>query len=113
MARDFKVTDKVEAELYTDPSRKTYAAIGARAGGTTVFDPRAALAATRALAAGHRQTSTAGHALQQGGELVVAPGGRLLYRHLAAYAGDHADVDEVLAALPAAPSASGAPAGDG
>ncbi len=100
MARDFKETDKVEAPLYTDPGRRTYAAIGAARGAMTLVDPRAAMAAARALAAGHRQTATAGTGDQQGGELVVTAAGEVRYLHLARFAGDHGDVSEVVAAIP-------------
>jgi len=99
MAQDFAQSEKVSADLYTDPSRDTYRAIGARKGSATILTPRAALAAARALSQGHLQSATAGHPTQQGGELVVAPGGELRFIHLAEFAGDHADIDTVLAAI--------------
>lgn len=100
MARDFRDTEGVTAPLFTDPGRRTYEAIGAARGMLTVVDPRAALATARALAAGHRQSATAGTADQQGGELVVTPGSEVTYLHLARFAGDHAEVAEVVAAIP-------------
>lgn len=99
MAEDFARSEKVSAALYTDPSRDTYRAIGARKGGATIWTPRAALAAARALSQGHLQSATAGHPTQQGGELVVSSSGDLRFIHLAEFAGDHADIDTVLAAI--------------
>lgn len=100
MAADFRDREGITAPVYTDPRRETYAALGARRSMVSVFDPRAALAMARALASGHTQSATAGDALQQGGELVILPGGDVRFLHLAGYAGDHASVGEVLAALP-------------
>jgi hypothetical protein len=101
MAADFRERDGVTADLYTDPRRLTYAALGAKRGMSTLLDPRAALAGARSLSSGNPQTATAGDALQQGGELVILPGGKIAFLHLAGYAGDHATVDAVLAAIPA------------
>ncbi len=99
MAQDFAQSEKVTAALYTDPSRDSYRAIGARKGKDTVYNMRAALAAARALSKGHLQSANAGHVTQQGGELVVSPQGDLRFIHLAEFAGDHADIDTVLAAI--------------
>ncbi len=100
MAADFKEHGGVSAPVYTDPSRQTYAALGAKRGLAAMFHPLAALAGLRSLASGHKQTGTAGDPLQQGGELVVQPDGRVLFLHLAGFAGDHAQVADVLAVLP-------------
>lgn len=99
MAQDFAQSEKVSAALFTDQGRDTYRAIGARKGKDTVYNMRAALAAARALSQGHLQSATAGHVTQQGGELVVSPAGEVRFLHLAEFAGDHADIDTVLAAI--------------
>jgi hypothetical protein len=99
MAKDFRDTDGVRAALYTDPGRKTYAALGATHSLWSTMDPRAMLRAAQVKLAGGVQTATAGDALQQGGELVVAVGGEVRFLHLAAFAGDHADVEAVVASI--------------
>ena len=107
MAVDFKTQEGVTAELYTDPKRLTYTALGAKRGMLSLVNPRAAVAFARSLKSGHGRTGAAGDPLLQGGELVIAPGGKITFLHLAGYAGDHASVASVLAALPPA-----APAGE-
>ncbi len=99
MAQDFAQSEKVSAALYTDPSRDSYRAIGAKKGASTIWSARAALAAARALSQGHLQSATAGHPTQQGGELVVSPEGEVRFLHLAEFAGDHADIDTVVQAI--------------
>jgi hypothetical protein len=99
MAADFKAKEGVAADIYTDPGRRTYAALGARRDMAAAFNPRTLLASARSISSGHFQTATAGDALQQGGELVVTPEGDVRFLHLAGFAGDHAGVGTVLAAL--------------
>ena len=99
MAADFRDTQRVSAPLYTDPSRLTYTALGAKRSFFGVTDPRTVLAGARAAKAGHVQGKTAGDALQLGGELVVRPDGSVPFFHLSRFAGDHATVEEVLARL--------------
>ena len=65
----------------------------------TLFAPRRWNVAVRAFREGHRQHRTQGDAWQQGGVIVVRPGGELLYRYASREAGDHPPVDEVLAPL--------------
>ena len=50
------------------------------------------------LARGHRQKKTGRRPLQLGATIVIGPGDQLLYSDYEAHAGDHADLDEVLAA---------------
>jgi hypothetical protein len=99
MAVDFRDSGRVRAPLYTDPSRSTYEALGAKRTVAGILDPRGVAAAARSFAAGFRQGATAGDALQLGGELVVRPDGSVAFLHLARFAGDHAAVDDVLAAI--------------
>jgi peroxiredoxin len=92
-----------DSTVLTDPDLVTYKAIGAHSGLMSTLGPQAWGAGLRAFRSGARQTTTKGHPFQQGGVLVIAPGGTVLYRHVSGAAGDHAPLDRVLAALRAAP----------
>jgi len=99
MARAFRDELGLEAPLYTDPTRRTYALAGFKRGVFATFSAKGMAHAARAWRKGFRQTATRGDALQQGGLLVVERGGRILYAHRDSEAGDLASNDEVLAAL--------------
>ena len=58
----------------------------------------------RAAAAGHKQKRLGERPMQLGATLVVAPGGDVLYAHMDSDVADHAPIEEVLAALGAAPA---------
>ncbi|HVC05087.1 MAG TPA: peroxiredoxin-like family protein [Candidatus Acidoferrales bacterium] len=88
-----------DSTVLTDPDLVTYRAIGARSGLMSTLGPRAWGAGLRAFSSGARQTTTKGHPFQQGGVLVIAPGTKVLYRHVSGTAGDHAPLDRVLGAL--------------
>jgi len=97
-----------DSTVLTDPDLVTYTAIGARSGLMSTLGPKAWGAGLRAFSTGARQTTTKGHPFQQGGVLVIAPGNKVLYRHVSGAAGDHAPLERVLAALRSAdvPSAA-------
>jgi len=65
-----------------------------------MLKPSAYLAGVRSVAKGHRQRKTGRRPTQLGATLVIGPGDELLYEDYEDFAGDHADIDEVLAALP-------------
>jgi hypothetical protein len=88
-----------DSTVLTDPDLVSYRAIGARSGMLSTLGPRAWGAGLRALRSGARQSTTKGHAYQQGGLVVMAPGNRVIYQHISHAAGDHAPVADVLAAL--------------
>ncbi|HEY6470190.1 MAG TPA: peroxiredoxin-like family protein [Candidatus Dormibacteraeota bacterium] len=88
-----------DSTVLTDPELVTYKAIGAHSGLMSTLGPQAWGAGLRALRSGARQTATKGHPFQQGGVLVIAPGSKVLFRHVSSTAGDHAPMDRVLAAL--------------
>lgn len=67
-------------------------------GFTTYLSPTAVGAGLKSFARGHRQKKTGRRPLQLGATLVIGPGNELLYADYEDHAGDHADLDEVLAA---------------
>ena len=66
---------------------------------TTFLRPDALLASGRSLLGGNRQHNTGRRPMQLGATLVIGQGNELLYVDKESYAGDHADLDEVLAVL--------------
>jgi hypothetical protein len=96
---EFRQVTEFEGPVYTDPSREAYRACGfTRSVGSNV-NLRSARRAIEALSRGFRQGRTQGDPWQQGGALVLAPGDKLLSVQRARYAGDHVDIDELIAAL--------------
>ncbi len=68
-------------------------------GAGALLKPSAYAAGLRSLTGGHRQHKTGRRPMQLGATLVIGPGDQLLYEDFEDYAGDHADLDEVLAVL--------------
>ncbi|MEN8238004.1 MAG: AhpC/TSA family protein [Actinomycetota bacterium] len=66
---------------------------------TTFISPGAWAAAGRSLLGGNRQHKTGPRPMQLGATLVIGPGDELLYLDKESFAGDHADLDEVFAAV--------------
>ncbi len=91
--------------VYTDPSLATYKAAGMDRGRTAMLDARWIVKGLKAFFSGHRQASTQGDALQLGGVLVVARGGRLLFKQASRFAGDHASPEQIRAAVQLTPEA--------
>ncbi len=98
MAQAFAEQFSVSAPLFTDPSRKAFAAAGMKRrfglGLKTLRGSR------RAMQQGHRQTRTQGDPWQQGGVLVLDGGGAELHRQNADEAGTEIRIPEILDALP-------------
>ena len=89
--------------VYTDPSRRVYEAAQLKRSVMKTLDPRAAAVALRALARGHRQGLVPqGDQWQQGGVLVVAPDGRVLWHHASDRPDDHPGAEEILRAIQSA-----------
>jgi hypothetical protein len=91
-----------DSTVLTDPDLASYEAIGARSGLLSTLGPGAWGAGIRAFRSGARQSTSKGHAYQQGGLVVMAPANKVLYQHISLAAGDHPPVADVLAALKAA-----------
>lgn len=87
--------------IYTDPTLAVYKAAQLKRGIGTVLSLRAAVKTVGSLKRGFRQVGTQGDATQQGGVLVVASDGRILYHHVSEYPGDNASPDEIRSHLSA------------
>ncbi len=97
MAQDFVDNFDVRFDVYTDPSRRSYDAAGLVRG--LGINTKSVKSAWRALKGGHVQGRTKGDPWQQGGVLVLGNSGDVLFAHADAAAGDHAELDAVVAAL--------------
>ena len=97
----FRETTGFTGPIYTDPTLAVYKAAQLKRGAMTLLKLRAAVATVGALRRGFRQTGVQGDGTQQGGVLVVAPDGRILYHHISEYPGDNASPDEIRSHLTA------------
>ena len=95
----FRETTGFTGPIYTDPSLEVYNAAQLKRGLGTMLKLGAVAATVGSLRRGFRQAKTQGDATQQGGVLVIAPDGRILYHHISAYPGDNASPDTVRNAL--------------
>lgn len=100
MAREFVEQFGIGFEVYTDPTRKVYELAGMRRVFKLGF--KTMRASLRAIKSGHRQGKTKGDAFQQGGILAFDAEGAVIFEHIDAGAGLHADVETVLSAVQAA-----------
>ncbi len=66
---------------------------------TTLLRPGQWVAGARAVSRGNIQHNTGRRPTQLGATLVIGPGDELLYADFEDYAGDHSDLDEVIAVL--------------
>ncbi len=66
---------------------------------TSVLRPAQWLAGARALSQGKIQRKTGARPMQLGATVVIAPDGSILYEDREDFAGDHASIDDVLAAV--------------
>jgi NAD(P)-dependent dehydrogenase (short-subunit alcohol dehydrogenase family) len=98
-AAAFREDYDLDCPLLVDPELRAYRAAGLRRGRVELLSPRLPRNALRALRAGYRQTDVQGDPWQLGGVFVIRPGGELAYRYVSREAGDHAPIDDILAAL--------------
>jgi len=85
--------------LYADPSLQTFRAAGLAYGWGRTFHPGSFLKGLRAFAKGFRQGARRGNPVQQGGIFVLGPADRVRYEWRDRFAGDHAPMSDVVAAL--------------
>ena len=88
-----------EARVLTDPKRQSYRLAGFRRGVWATLGPHALVNLLRALRKGLGTRKIEGDAWQQGGTLVVARGGEVLFRYASSHQGDRAGPQRLLAAL--------------
>jgi hypothetical protein len=69
------------------------------ASGMALLSPRQLKAGIRATMKGKRQHNSGRRPFQLGATLVIAPGNDLRYADFEDFAGDHADIDDVIAAI--------------
>jgi peroxiredoxin len=103
-AAAFREEEKVDFPLLVDPDLQAYAAAALQRSKTALLKPKVLARGAAAFKQGFRQTSTKGDPWQNGGVFVIAQGGRVLYEQRSDGPGDHAPVDDVLAALAPAPA---------
>src|SRR4029078_184836 len=87
--------------IFSDPERVTYQALEMHRGACTFLHPGVILRGATAIFR-YRQRRTMGDNTQQGGTIVVRPGGAMPYKFLSRYAGDHAKAKAVVDAALAA-----------
>jgi len=70
-----------------------------RLGAAALIRPDAWMAGAKSLVGGNRQHNTGRRPTQLGATIVMGPGDEILYIDKESFAGDHADLDEVVAVL--------------
>jgi len=85
--------------IYTDPSLAAYRAAGLERSVMRTLDPRQLGSTIRAFARGARQGRPQGDTWQQGGVVVVAPSGDVMWHHASGRPDDNATVAQIVAAL--------------
>jgi hypothetical protein len=68
-------------------------------GVTSLLKPSQIAAGFRSFKGGHRQNKPGNRPMQLGATIVMGPGDEILYEDFEEFAGDHADIDEVMAAI--------------
>ena len=103
-AGHFRRTQKLELPVLADKDRASYTAAGAKvATFSELLGPKVvAKGLLTARQTGQRQGRTLGHPAQLGGSLLIAPGGEVVWSHMADDASDNASPEEILAAVAAA-----------
>ncbi|MEW6439432.1 MAG: peroxiredoxin-like family protein [bacterium] len=98
-AARFREEQNIGFPLLVDPQLEAYRAAGLRRGVRRIANLRTLAHSFRAMRKGFRQKRTQGDPWQLGGTFVIAPGARVLFRHVSREAGDHPDTREILDAL--------------
>lgn len=99
-AQAFIEDEQVPFEVLLDEDGAAAEIVGTKSfGATTLLKPQQWKAGFRSRAAGNVQQKTGRRPTQLGATLVIGPGDELLYADFEEFAGDHADLDEVIAVL--------------
>ena len=89
----------VDFPIFIDPDLRAYRAAGLRRGFLELLSPRLITNGVRAFSSGSRQKGVQGDAFQLGGSFVIRRGGGVAFAHRSREAGDHADLDRLIASL--------------
>lgn len=95
----FRETTKYDGPIYTDPSLAVFQAAQLKRGVMKTLNPLSLGKTVGAFMRGHRQGTTKGDPWQQGGTLVIEPGGRVVWHHASERPGDNASAREIVDAL--------------
>lgn len=97
-ARAFRDDQQLAMPLLTDPTRAAYGALDMRRGLGSMLRLPVFARSLGALRGGFRQARVAGDWRQQGGVVVIAPGGVERYRYVSRFAGDHPSPEVIVEA---------------
>lgn len=98
-AREFMAEYNLAKGVFTDPSRKLYAALEMRHGVNLTLNISTARHARRAYQRGYRQQGVKGDPWQQGGNVAIGADGTILAAERASVAGDVIPVHGLIDAL--------------
>jgi hypothetical protein len=100
----FRELTEFSGLILCDPAKEAYQAAHMERGRwRDIFNPRTLAYGMRAVGQGMFQGRVQGDPKQNGGVLVVAPPGHIVFRQVSQVAGDHAKVEDILQALEALP----------
>jgi hypothetical protein len=85
--------------MYVDPTLAAYRAFKLKRGLFKTLGPTSFLKGVGAMKKGFRQGSPEGDLWQQGGLFVIGPGEHITFAHRDRFAGDNADLEQVLESL--------------
>ena len=107
MAKAFAERTKLPAsmQLLSDPNLESFKLMGLHRSRLLTLNPFSLVLWIRALLKGHRQGRQAGDNWQQGGAVVLARGGEVLFRAASLAPGHHPSPRRLLASLPSARAA--------
>lgn len=96
----FREQTEFTGSIYTDPSLDVYKAAELKRGVFATFHPRGFGKAIRAFAGGGRQSLTVqGDQWQQGGVLVIAPSGEIVWHYVSGRGGDDPSVRQIVSEM--------------
>jgi hypothetical protein len=98
----FRETTGYDGPIYTDPSLAVFTMAYLKRGVMATLNPFALGKTLGAFARGHRQGLTKGDNWQQGGVLVIAANGKVIWHHASDRPGDNAEPSQIVAALKSA-----------
>jgi len=98
MAKAFFESQNYKGDLYVDQKLNIYKALNCKRGIGATLGLKALGSVKTAISEGYRQGATQGDGLQQGGVFIMSFSEGILWQHLEEHAGDHPNLDNVVAA---------------